>query len=296
MTMTTFGNIITAMVTPFNDDGTVNYKQAVELMDYLIQNKTSTILLTGTTGEAPTLSHDEEYELYRLAVKYFKGKVQLMAGTGSNCTKTAIKATQMAQEIGMDSILQVVPYYNKPCQDGIYNHFRAIADSTDLPIMLYNIPGRTGINLAEETLVKCSKINNIVALKESAGSVDQMRAFRHACPVEFSIYCGDDGLTLDFLTAGANGVVSVASHLAGEQIHQMITAFNQGNLSEAKELDAILQPLYDVLFITSNPVPVKAALKLIGFNCGPTRPPLMAISESNRKKIETVLDAFFEKV
>ncbi len=294
--MTIFGPIVTAMVTPFNDDGTVNYKQAVELMDYLIQNKTSTILLTGTTGESPTLSHDEEYELYRLAIKYFKGKAHLMAGTGSNCTKTAIESTQMAAEIGMDSTLQVVPYYNKPCQNGIYNHFRAISDATTLPIMIYNIPGRTGINMDAETVKKCAEIKTVVALKEAAGSVKQMKEFRSVCPIDFHIYSGDDGLTLEFLKEGASGVVSVASHVAGQQIHDMITAFHANDIEKASNLDKILQPLFDVLFITSNPIPVKAALKLIGFNCGTTRPPLMAITDEQKNKVETVLDAFFEKI
>ena len=294
--MSIFGPIVTAMVTPFDDEGKVNYKQAVELMDYLIQNKTSTILLTGTTGESPTLSHDEEYELYRLAVKYFKGKAHLMAGTGSNCTKTAIESTQMAEDIGMDSTLQVVPYYNKPCQNGIFNHFRAISDASPLPIMIYNIPGRTGINMTAETVKRCTEIKNIVALKEAAGSVEQMKEFRSVCPIDFHIYSGDDGLTLEFLKEGATGVVSVASHVAGQQIHDMITAFHANDIEKASNLDKILQPLFDVLFITSNPIPVKAALKLIGFNCGTTRPPLMAVNEEQKQKIETVLDTFFEKV
>ncbi len=294
--MSIFGPIVTAMVTPFDDEGKVNYKQAVELMDYLIQNKTSTILLTGTTGESPTLSHDEEYELYRLAVKYFKGKAHLMAGTGSNCTKTAIESTQMAEDIGMDSTLQVVPYYNKPCQNGIFNHFRAISDASTLPIMIYNIPGRTGINMTSDTVKKCTKIKNIVALKEAAGSVEQMKEFRSVCPIDFHIYSGDDGLTLAFLKEGASGVVSVASHVAGQQIHDMITAFQANDITKSSKLDEILQPLFDVLFITSNPIPVKAALKLIGFNCGTTRPPLMSVTQDQKQKIETVLDTFFEKI
>jgi 4-hydroxy-tetrahydrodipicolinate synthase len=294
--MTPFGPIITAMVTPFNDDGTLNTKQAVELMDFLIQNHSTTLLLTGTTGESPTLSHDEEYELYRLAVKYFKGKVHLMAGTGSNCTKTAIESTQMAQDIGMDSVLQVVPYYNKPCQLGIYNHFRAIADSTDLPVMLYNIPSRTGVNMTAETLAKCTQIDGIIALKEAGGSVDQMREFRAVCPPDFFIYSGDDALTLAFLHEGASGVVSVASHIAGPQIHAMITAFFNDDPITASALNDTLRPLVDALFITTNPIPVKAALKLIGFNCGTTRPPLMAVSTDQLAHIETALDAFFRTV
>ena len=294
--MSIFGPIVTAMVTPFNEDGTVNYKQTIELIDYLILNKSTTILLTGTTGECPTLSHDEEYELYRMAVKYFKGKVHLMAGTGSNCTKTAIESTQMAAEIGMDSILQVVPYYNKPCQDGIYNHFRAIADSTSLPIMLYNIPGRTGINMETDTVKKCAETTNIVAIKEAAGNLDQMKAFRAATPIDFHIYSGDDGLTLDFMKEGASGVVSVASHVAGAQIDAMIQAYQSGDIHKATELNTLLTPLFDVLFITSNPVPVKTALKLIGFDCGTVRPPLMSITDAQKQQVETVLDAFFESI
>jgi 4-hydroxy-tetrahydrodipicolinate synthase len=294
--MSIFGPIVTAMVTPFNEDGTVNYKQTIELIDYLILNKSTTILLTGTTGECPTLSHDEEYELYRMAVKYFKGKVHLMAGTGSNCTKTAIESTQMAAEIGMDSILQVVPYYNKPCQNGIYNHFRAIADSTSLPIMLYNIPGRTCINMETDTVKKCAEITNIVAIKEAAGNLEQMKAFRAATPIDFHIYSGDDGLTLDFMKEGASGVVSVASHIAGAQIDAMIQAYQSGDIHKATELNTLLTPLFDVLFITSNPVPVKTALKLIGFDCGTVRPPLMSITEAQKQQVETVLDAFFESI
>ena len=294
--MTIFGPLITAMVTPFDDNGAVNYKQALELIDYLIQSNTTTILLTGTTGESPTLSHEEEYELYRLAVKHFKGKVHLMAGTGSNCTKTAIKATNAAHEIGMDSSLQVVPYYNKPCQNGIYNHFRAIADSTPLPIMLYNIPGRTGINMTAQTVEKCSQIPNIVALKESAGLVDQMNEFQTITPNDFYIYSGDDGITLDFLKKGAVGVVSVASHIAGKQIHDMIDAYKNNDIAKADRLNKILQPLFEGLFITSNPIPVKAALKLIGFNCGTTRPPLMSITDEQRQQVETMLDSFFETI
>jgi 4-hydroxy-tetrahydrodipicolinate synthase len=231
-----------------------------------------------------------------MAVKYFKGKVHLMAGTGSNCTKTAIESTQMAAEIGMDSILQVVPYYNKPCQDGIYNHFRAIADSTSLPIMLYNIPGRTCINMETDTVKKCAEISNIVAIKEAAGNLEQMKAFRAATPIDFHIYSGDDGLTLDFMKEGASGVVSVASHVAGAQIDAMIQAYQSGDIHKATELNTLLTPLFDVLFITSNPVPVKTALKLIGFDCGTVRPPLMSITDAQKQQVETVLDAFFESI
>ncbi len=294
--MSIFGPIVTAMVTPFDDDGKLNLKQAVELMDYLIQNKTTTILLTGTTGESPTLSHDEEYDLYKSAVNFFKGKVHLMAGTGSNCTKTAITSTQMAEDIGMDSVLQVTPYYNKPCQDGIYNHFRAISDATKLPVMLYNIPGRTSVNMTVDTVAKCAKIPNIVALKEAGGDLDQMKAFRAATPHDFMIYCGDDALTFDFMQSGASGVVSVASHIAGQQIHEMIEWLDSGDLAAAQRHQKWMAPLFDVLFITSNPVPVKAALKLIGFNCGQPRPPLMAITNDQYKQIESVLDPFLDQV
>ena len=190
----------------------------------------------------------------------------------------------------------VVPYYNKPCQNGIFNHFRAIADSTPLPIMLYNIPSRTGINMTAETLKKCTDISNIIALKESAGSVDQMKEFRAVSPIDFHIYSGDDGMTLPFLKEVASGVVSVASHIAGIQINDMIDAFQNGNISKAESYHTILQPLFDGLFLTSNPIPVKAALQLIGFNCGTTRPPLMSITDAQFKQVETMLDAFFETI
>ena len=294
--MSQFGSLITAMVTPFNHDGTLNERQAVELMDYLIQNKSTTILLTGTTGESPTLSHNEEAQLYRLAVKHFKGRVHLMAGTGSNCTQTAIDSTMMAQEIGIDSTLQVVPYYNKPCQEGIYNHFRAISDATTLPVMIYNIPGRTGVNMTAHTVQRCHEISNIVALKEAGGSVEQMREFRQACSPDFHIFCGDDGLGLDFLMAGAAGIVSVASHVAGPQINQMIEAYRQGNHEWATAIRDQLAPLCEALFMTTNPIPVKAAMSLIGFDCGPTRPPLMALSGDQRQQLETVMDAFFDSI
>lgn len=294
--MINFGPIITAMVTPFDANGDLNIKQAVELMDYLIQNKTTTILLTGTTGESPTLTHSEEYELYKIAVKYFKGKVQLMAGTGSNCTKTAIESTNMAHELGIDSVLQVVPYYNKPCQHGIYNHFRAIADATPLPIMIYNIPGRTGVNMTTETVTRCATLPTVVALKEAAASLDQFISFRQHTPIDFQIYCGDDSLTHDFMHNGANGVVSVAAHICGRQIQEMITAIQSGNGLLAKKLNEQLMPVFDALFITSNPIPVKAALKLIGFNCGTTRPPLMAVTKAQLHQIETTIDHFFDQL
>ena len=173
----------------------------------------------------------------------------------------------------------------------VFTITRAIADSTPLPIIIYNIPGRTGTNMTADTVKKCAEVSNIVALKESAGSVDQMKEFRSVTPSDFHIYSGDDNMTLPFLREGASGVVSVASHVAGKQIHEMITAYENSDIEKATELDAILQPLFDVLFITSNPIPVKTALKLIGFNCGGTRPPLMS-NRRTKKQVETVLDAF----
>ena len=212
-----------------------------------------------------------------------------MAGTGSNCTATAIEATQKAEKIGVDASLQVVPYYNRPCQEGIYEHFKAIASHTFLPIMLYNIPGRTGRNLEPETVARLAQIPNIVGIKEAAGSVDQVKKIKALVPPEFKIYSGDDALTLSFMESGACGVVSVASHCAGTQIYEMVQAFTEGDKTKAYMIDQVLKPLFDVLFITTNPAPVKAALDMMGFKMGGLRLPLVSVNEAQRTEIQMVL-------
>jgi 4-hydroxy-tetrahydrodipicolinate synthase len=212
-----------------------------------------------------------------------------MAGTGSNCTKTAIRSTQLAEKLGADVSLQVVPYYNKPSQEGMYQHFKTIAESTSLPIILYNIPGRTGKNMEPETIASLAEISNIIGIKEAAGSVEQVEKIRKLTPDSFTIYSGDDGLTLDFMEKGAYGVISVASHCAGLKIAEMINKFAAGQKTEARQIEAALKPLFDVLFITSNPVPVKAALQMMGFAVGHTRLPLVDATQEERAQIKAVL-------
>ncbi len=285
-----FGKIITAMITPFQADGSINYDVVGKLADYLVSNGSDTLVVCGTTGESPTLSWDEEYQLFVEVLQAVSGKAKVIAGCGSNYTKEAIAATQKAAKIGVHGSLQVVPYYNKPPQTGLYQHFQAIAQSIpDLPMMLYNIPGRTGQNLLPETVVQLAEIDNIVAIKEASGNLDQVSEIRRLTPKEFRIYAGDDSLTLPMLAIGAHGIVSVASHLVGNQLQQMIQAFAVGKMQIATDIHLQLFPLFKALFLTTNPIPVKEALKLQGWEVGSTRPPLCEADPDVLKKLESVM-------
>jgi 4-hydroxy-tetrahydrodipicolinate synthase len=287
-----FGKVITAMITPFTADGSVNYGEAEKLADYLINHGSDSIVVCGTTGESPTLSWDEEYQLFQVVQRAIAGKGKVIAGTGSNSTDEAIEATQHAAKLGLDGSLQVVPYYNKPPQSGLYKHFQAIAQSSpDLPMMLYNIPGRTGQNLLPETVAQLANIPNIVAIKEASGSMDQVSQVRHITPSEFAIYSGDDSLTLPMLALGCYGVVSVASHLVGEQIQQMIQAFLQGKPTEATNIHLKLLDLFKSLFLTTNPIPIKTALKLQGWDVGSLRLPLDDCPPDIIEKLKVVMSA-----
>ncbi|BAZ81616.1 4-hydroxy-tetrahydrodipicolinate synthase [Sphaerospermopsis kisseleviana CS-549] len=288
--MVDFGTVITAMITPFKADGSVNYEVAGKLAANLVDNGTDTLVICGTTGESPTLSWDEEYQLFVEVLQSVAGKAKVIAGCGSNSTKEAIAATEKAARIGVHGSLQVVPYYNKPPQAGLYKHFQAIAQACpDLPMLLYNIPGRTGQNLSPETVVQLAQIDNIVGIKEASGNLDQASEIRRLTPQEFQIYAGDDSLTLPMLAVGAKGVVSVASHLVGNQLKQMIESFNVGNIQIATEIHLQLFPLFKALFLTTNPIPVKQALKLQGWNVGSVRPPLCEADAEICQKLEDVL-------
>ncbi len=290
MTNNNFGRLLTAMVTPFSEDGSVNYAVAEELAAHLVSQGSDGLVVCGTTGESPTLSWEEEYQLFQVVQKAVGGKAKVIAGTGSNSTSEAIAATQKAAKLGLDGSLQVVPYYNKPPQSGLYEHFRAIASACpQLPIMLYNIPGRTGRNLQPETVVKLAEIDNIVAIKEASGNLEQACAIRRLTSSSFAIYSGDDLLTLPLLAIGGTGVVSVASHLVGSQIQQMLQAFETGNPTVAREINLKLFPLFKALFWTTNPIPIKAALKLQGWKVGGLRPPLCNLSPDLEEKLEAVL-------
>ena len=289
--MVSFGRTITAMITPFKEDGSVNYAVAEKLAAYLAENGSDGIVVCGTTGESPSLTWDEEYELFQVVKKAVSGKALVIAGTGSNSTREAIAATQKAAKIGLDGSLQVVPYYNKPPQEGMYQHFQAIAQSSpDLPIMLYNIPGRTGQNLLPETVARLAEIPNIVAIKEASGNLDQATQIRCLTPPDFQIYSGDDSLTLPLLSIGGAGVVSVASHLVAPQLQAMIQAFEVGKIKEATQIHLQLFPLFKALFATTNPIPVKAALKLQGWDVGSTRSPLCDPTNEIAQNLKNVLE------
>ncbi|MEP0912102.1 4-hydroxy-tetrahydrodipicolinate synthase [Leptolyngbya sp. ST-U4] len=288
--VTEFGRVLTAMITPFQEDGSVNYAVAEELAAYLVAHGTDTLVVCGTTGESPTLTWSEEHDLFQAVQNATSGKAKIIAGTGSNSTHEAVTATQKASKIGIDGTLQVVPYYNKPPQAGLYQHFKSIAEaSPELPMILYNIPGRTGQNLLPETVARLAEIPNIVAIKEASGNLDQVSQVRRLTSPDFLIYSGDDSLTMPILAVGGYGVVSVASHLVGSQIQQMIQAFEQGKVQVAAQMHLQLFPLFKALFTVTNPIPVKAALRLQGWQVGSTRLPLAEDSTNFEMLLKTAM-------
>lgn len=287
--MTEFGRVLTAMATPFDDSGAVNYTQAAALVKHLIDNGSDGIVVAGTTGESPTLSDDEKIRLVRTVKEAVGGRAAVVAGTGTNDTKHSIHLTKEAQRAGADGILLVNPYYNRPSQDGLYAHFRAVAESTPLPCMLYNIPGRTGVNCLPETIAKLSEIPNITAVKEASGNLDQSSEIRSRTKDDFRIYSGDDSLTLPILSVGGSGVVSVASHLVGREIQEMVRSYERGDARKALQIHIRLFPLFKVLFITTNPVPLKAALNASGFKVGTPRLPLVEATPKEKEQIQAVL-------
>ncbi len=284
------GRVITAMVTPFDKDGNVHYAEAEKLAAYLVANGSDGIVVCGTTGESPTLSWDEEYRLFQVVKQTVGETAKVIAGTGSNSTSEAIEATQKAAKLGVDASLQVVPYYNKPPQIGLYQHFAAIASACDLPMMVYNIPGRTGQALEPETIAKLALIDGIVAIKESTGNLDLVSQIRSLTPPDFAIYSGDDSLTLPILAVGGVGVVSVASHLVGTQIQEMIRAFATGEHRVATKIHVELLPLFKGLFLAPNPMPIKAALKLQGWEVGGLRLPMCELPSELLPALEKMLD------
>jgi 4-hydroxy-tetrahydrodipicolinate synthase len=290
--MVNLGKILTAMVTPFKPDLSVDWKRVEEIAGYLAENGSQGLVVHGTTGESPTLTHEEEYELYRVVKKAVGGKCKIIAGTGSNSTQTTIQSTREAEKIGVDGIMIVVPYYNKPSPEGLYQHYKAIAENSALPIIIYNIPGRTGINMTPETTARLAEIKNIVGLKDAAGNLDQTSATRQLCPADFTIWSGDDSLTLPMLSVGAVGVISVASHIVGKEIAAMVNAYHAGDVKKAAEIHLKLLPIFKVLFITSNPSPVKYALGLIGQPVGLPRLPLVEPGDKEKEQIRKALENF----
>ncbi|MFC6331107.1 4-hydroxy-tetrahydrodipicolinate synthase [Paenibacillus septentrionalis] len=277
-----FGRLITAMVTPFDSEGNIDWSTAEQLMERLIVDQQSdSIVVAGTTGESPTLTHDEKLELFKFAVKQANGRVKIIAGTGSNNTQASIELSQEAEQCGVDGLLLVAPYYNKPSQEGLYLHFKAIAESTKLPVILYNVEGRTGINISVQTTLRLAQLSNVVATKDCA-NLEQLTAIAAEAPEGFRIYSGDDSAALPALAVGAYGIVSVASHIIGKEMKEMINRYLAGDVAAAAKLHQELYPVFKGLFHcphpTPNPVPVKHALSLVGLPVGSVRLPLAPIT------------------
>ena len=283
--------LVTAMVTPFDDNLEVNYSRAAQLAEYLADNGTQGIVVAGTTGEAPVLSDEEKLRLFKAVKEQVGDKITVWAGTGSNNTQHVIELSREAEKTGVDGILLVAPYYNKPSQEGLYQHFKAVAEAVNLPVMVYNIPSRTSCNILPETMARLAAIENIVAVKESTGDMNQASQLARLLPDKVKIYSGDDSLTLPMLSLGAYGVVSVASHLVGKDIARMIDAFVSGNVSEATRIHLKLFPIFKGLFITTNPIPLKEAMNMLNMQVGGFRLPLTGASEGERATIREMVVA-----
>ncbi len=287
--MKKIGRTLTAMVTPFTEQGEVDYEQAKKLALALISSGSHGVVVVGTTGESPTLVRAEEIRLFREIKEAVGGRGAVIAGTGSNSTAEALEATKEAEKAGVDACLLVVPYYNKPTQEGLYQHFKAIAESTSLPCILYNVPSRTVVNLAPETVIRLSQVNNIIGIKEASGNLEQISRIIANVRDDFLVWSGNDSDTLPMLALGAYGVISVASHLVGNQITEMIYSFISGRVNEAAKIHRQLIPLFSALFVVSNPIPVKYALNHIGFRVGKPRMPLCEPDEKSAAVIREAL-------
>ncbi len=284
-----FGRVLTAMITPYTESGEVAYEKAAELARHLVKTGTDSIVVSGTTGEAPVLTKDEKERLFVTVKEAVAGKAAVIAGTGSYNTAESLTLTKIAEKAGADGILLVTPYYNKPSQEGLYQHFKNVAEATSLPVIMYNVPGRTSVNLLPPTVSRLSEIDNIIAVKEASGSLDQVSEIRRSTPDDFLIYSGDDSLTMPILAVGGHGVISVASHVAGLLIKEMIYSYFSGRVDRARELHLKLFPLFKVLFITTNPVPVKAAVNMFGIEAGPPRLPLVAATPQEAEAVRKVM-------
>jgi len=283
------GRVVTAMATPFDDAGAVDYQRARQLASALVASRSDALVVTGTTGESPTLTIDEKLTLYREVRAAVGPSVALIAGSTNYNTAESIELSREAAHLGMDAILGTVPYYNKPPQAGLYQHFKALADAVPLPIMLYNVPTRTVTNMSMETTIRLSEIDNIIGIKEASGNLDAISKIIAASRPEFRVWSGDDPMTLPILAIGGYGVVSVASHLVGKQIGEMIQRFLCGENGDAAALHRNLLPLVNALFVTTSPIPLKYALGRVGFPVGVCRLPLVEIDPASAAIVDTEL-------
>lgn len=288
-----FGRLLTAMVTPFNADGSINYEAGADFADWLLANGSDGLVVEGSTGEAATMDMDEKVKFMQTIVARVNGRAKIVAGAGTNCTASTIDLVKKMEACGVDGLLVVGPYYNKPTQEGYYQHFAAVAKATKLPIIVYNVPGRTGGNIAPETVARlAADFSNIVAIKEAAGNVAQTAELYRVLPEDFSIYSGDDGLILPFLSVGACGLISVLANVNGNILQQLMQAYSEGRVKDAADLNKVMVPLAKAMFVESNPIPIKAAVtKVTGIEAGAPRLPLTPISAAAEAKLDAALKA-----
>jgi 4-hydroxy-tetrahydrodipicolinate synthase len=283
-----FSGSIVAIVTPFRK-GKVDERAFADLIEWQIANGTNGIVPCGTTGESATLTHEEHHRVIKLTVEVVKGRVPVIAGTGSNSTDEAISLTQHAREAGADGALLITPYYNKPSQEGLYRHYKAVAEAVDLPLVLYNIPGRTGVNMLPATVARLAVMKNIVGIKEGSGSVQQASDIAQACGDRLTVLSGDDPLTLPMMAVGAKGVITVTANVMPKEMAQLVASFLAGRLDEARRIHFALSPLFAALFYETNPIPVKEALGMMGKIDPELRLPLCAMSADHRTQLARVL-------
>jgi 4-hydroxy-tetrahydrodipicolinate synthase len=283
------GRVITAMATPFREDGSLDLDGARALASHLVAHGSDGLVIAGTTGEAPTLTHEEKRELWAAVAETVRGRAAMIAGTGTYSTAESIELTETAERCGADAVLLVTPYYSRPPQSGLLAHFEAVAASTSLPVVLYDIPSRTARKIDHATLLELAEVPNIVGVKDAAGDPAGTAKLAAEAP-GLRIWSGDDALTLPMLAVGGIGVVSVASHLVGHRIAEMVAAHDKGDVEGAARIDRELRPLYEVLFITANPIPLKAALQMVGLPGGPVRLPLVEATGEERDRIRSVLE------
>lgn len=282
-----------AIVTPMKENGEVNYEKFAEMIEFQISNKTDAIIVCGTTGEASTLSHEEHLDVIKYCVEKVAGRIPVVAGTGSNSTETAIYLSQEAEKYGVDGLLLVSPYYNKATQNGLYNHFKTIADSVKLPIILYNVPGRTGCNILPETVVRlCADVENIVAIKEASGNISQIAKLAALANGKVDIYSGNDDQIVPILSLGGIGVISVLSNVAPRQTHDICAKYLEGDVKGSLKMQLEALDLCGALFCEVNPIPVKKALNLMGMEAGPLRLPLTEMEEGNAAKLKKAMEAY----
>ena len=291
--MSIFTGAGVAIITPMTETGAVNYPKLEEILEYQIANGTDAIIICGTTGESSTLSHEEHLEAIRFTAEKVAGRIPVIAGTGSNCTETAIYLSQEAEKYGVDGVLLVTPYYNKATQKGLIAHFTKIANSIKIPVILYNIQSRTGVNIAPETMAYLAKnVENIVGVKEASGNISQIAKIAKLCGESFDIYSGNDDQVVPLLSLGGKGVISVLSNIAPRETHDIVAKFMDGDVKGSRELQLRALPLIEKLFCEVNPIPVKAAMNMLGWEVGPLRMPLSEMEEEHQKELKAAMDAF----